>query len=172
MRIYTKTGDRGKTGLFGGKRVSKSDPRLAAYGDTDELNALLGLARNQNRDPSVDETLKRIQNDLFDLGRLLATPDPKRLDVSFLEEAIDRLDRELPPLRNFILPGGSELASTLHLARTVCRRAERDVVALAEREPVAEEALAYINRLSDFLFVLARWVNFKEGVAESPWEKK
>ena len=181
MKIYTKTGDKGETGLFGGRRVRKDHPRIAAYGDVDELNALLGLARRLNDRPELDRILQKIQNDLFDLGAVLATPDPGRLrggsfirreDISALEEEIDRLDRDLPPLRNFILPGGSELAANLHLARTVCRRAEREIVALAEKEPVGEEVLGYINRLSDFLFVLARWVNFKEEFPESRWEKK
>lgn len=183
MKIYTKTGDKGETGLFGGERVRKDHPRIVAYGDVDELNAAIGSARSLNKDPEVDRILGRIQNDLFDVGALLATPKKENLqgrassfigpkDVTVLEEAIDRWDRELPPLRNFILPGGSGLAATLHLARTVCRRAEREVVALAEKESVEEEILIYMNRLSDFLFVLARWINFKEGVQETPWEKK
>ena len=184
-KIYTKTGDKGETGLFGGKRVRKDSPRIAAYGGVDELNAFLGAARSLNENPEMDSLLTKIQNDLFDIGAVLATPDKGRLegkasgfirkeDVSFLEDAIDRFDRELPPLRNFILPGGSELAAQLHMARTVCRRAEREVVSLAEKEPgsVDDEILCYLNRLSDFLFVLARWVNLKKGVADTPWEKK
>lgn len=183
VKIYTKTGDKGETGLFGGKRVKKHNSRIVAYGEIDELNALLGVARGLNKDSKVDEILQKIQNDLFDLGAMLASPDRTRLegkaagfirkeDVSFLEEAIDRMDRELPPLRSFILPGGSELASSLHLARTVCRRAEREIVSLAEKEPVDEEILCYVNRLSDFLFVLARWANLKEGISETRWAKK
>ena len=186
MKIYTKTGDKGETGFFGGKRVSKNHPRITAYGDVDELNAVIGVARSLNKNPQVDETLKKIQNDLFDLGAILASPDRERLgekasgfireeDVLFLEESMDRMDRDLPPLRNFILPGGSLLAASLHLARTVCRRAERKIVSLGEKEgsgSVEEEILRYINRLSDFFFVLARWINLKEGVSESMWEKK
>jgi cob(I)alamin adenosyltransferase len=184
-KIYTKTGDKGETGLFGGKRVRKDSPRIVAYGEVDELNAFIGGARTWNDDPEVDRILQKIQNNLFDIGAVLASPDKKRLegkasgfirpeDVGALEEAIDRLDQELPPLRNFILPGGSELAAQLHIARTVCRRAERSIVALAEKEPGSadEEILRYINRLSDFLFVLARWVNFKKGAEEARWEKK
>ncbi len=186
IKIYTKTGDKGETGLFGGGRVRKDHPRIAAYGDVDELNAMIGRARGLNDTPdpfSIDPILKKIQNDLFDLGALLATPHKERLqgkatgfirkeDISFLEQEIDRLDHELPPLRNFILPGGSDLASILHFARTVCRRAGGGVVAPAGKEPVEEEVLSYINRLSDFLFVLARWVNHKKGVVETIWEKK
>lgn len=184
-KIYTKTGDKGETGLFGGKRVKKDSPRIVAYGEVDELNAFIGGARTLNDDPEVDRILQKIQNDLFDIGAVLASPDKKKLeerasdfirpeDVGALEKAIDRLDRELPPLRSFILPGGTDLAASLHTARTVCRRAERSIVTLMEKESgsIDEEILRYINRLSDFLFVLARWVNLKKGVAEAAWEKK
>ena len=183
MKIYTKTGDKGETGLFGGSRVRKDDPRIGAYGDVDELNAWIGAARSLSQNADVDGFLHKIQNDLFDLGALLATPDKKRLegkamsfickeDITYLEKAIDRLEVDLKPLQNFILPGGSEVGARLHVARTICRRAERSIVALMSQESVENEILIYINRLSDFLFVLARWVNFKEGISETEWEKK
>ncbi len=177
-KIYTRTGDKGKTGLFGGKRVKKCDPRINAYGTIDELNAVLGQAGGLNEHKDLDPLIHKIQNDLFDIGAVLASPSAEKIrsvgaeDIKVLEEAIDRHDRELPPLRNFILPGGSRLASALHLGRTVCRRAEREVVLLSEREAVSPEILTYMNRLSDLLFVLARWANLKEGVLEIPWEKK
>ncbi len=183
MKIYTKTGDQGETGLFGGGRVRKDHPRIVAYGEVDELNAGIGAARAFNRDPSVDGNLKQIQNDLFDIGAILATPDTKKLEgksstsvrkgqITFLEQSIDRMEKDLPPLRQFILPGGSEVGSLLHLSRTVCRRAEREIIALSETEKVDADLIVYINRLSDYLFVLARWVNVKKGVVETPWEKK
>ena len=182
-KIYTKTGDRGETGLFGGRRVRKSDPRIMAYGSVDELNAILGQARSLVDNAELDKLLARIQNDLFDLGAVLASPDRERLagkasgfirpeDSAFLEATIDRFDRELPPLRDFILPGGSDLASGFHVGRTVCRRAEREIVLLSETERVDPEILIYINRLSDLLFVLARWANLKKGVPDVAWEKK
>lgn len=178
-KIYTKTGDRGETGLFGGPRVKKSHPRIAAYGSVDELNASLGQARSLNDHADLDRILARIQNDLFEVGALLATPQAgpaagrlRPEDVAFLEETIDRFDRELPPLRDFILPGGSPLASVFHLARTVCRRAEREIVGLMESEPIAPEVVVYMNRLSDLLFVLARWANLKKGRTDIYWEKK
>lgn len=186
MKIYTKTGDKGETSFFGGERVKKDHPRIAAYGDVDELNAFVGLARSAGPDRSsgrsIDELLQAIQNDLFDIGAVLATPDPKKLqgkgsfvgatEIERLEREIDRMDKELPPLKTFILPGGGELAAHLHTARTICRRAERQVVALAARESISAEIIMYLNRLSDFLFVLARWANFKEGISELLWQKK
>ncbi len=178
-RIYTRAGDEGKTGLVDGTRVSKADPRVAAYGDVDELNAYLGLARARKPDEDIDGLLERIQRDLFALGARLADPreaptggPPKAVlgpaDVTRLEQAIDTLDAELPPLRRFILPGGSETGALLHLARTVCRRAERRVVGLG---PGAVDPLAivYINRLSDLLFVMARTVNRRAGAGETEW---
>mgnify|MGYP001582762114 CR=1 FL=1 len=182
-KIYTRTGDKGETGLFGGPRVRKSDPRIEAYGAVDELNASLGRAGTLIREEDLSASVRRIQNDLFDIGAFLAAPNPSRLegrgtssirqeDVDRLEQAIDRYDRELPPLRNFVLPGGSELASLFHQARTVCRRAEREIVRLAESQAVDPLILAYVNRLSDLLFILARWANIKEGIAETAWEKK
>src|SRR5579862_8060601 len=168
MRIYTRTGDEGTTGLFGGGRVAKDDPRVEAYGDVDELNATLGLARAIETDPRIDEILVAVQRDLFGLGALLATPDPAkmreqlakaRIDetrITQLEGAIDDGEAELTPLRAFIIPGGSPKAATLHIARTVCRRAERRVVHLSHSVDLPPLAAIYLNRLSDLLFVLAR----------------
>ncbi len=183
MKIYTKTGDQGDTGLFGGERVRKSHARIAAYGDIDELNSLLGVCLSVNDLPELEKPLRKIQNDLFDAGALLATPDPQRLfgkasgfiraeDVMFLENEIDHMEAVLTPLKTFILPGGALLASHIQLARTICRRAERETVALADHEKIAEEIIVYLNRLSDYLFVLARWVNLKKGIAEPQWQKK
>jgi cob(I)alamin adenosyltransferase len=183
MKIYTRTGDRGDTGLFGGGRVGKDHPRVDAYGDIDELNATIGLARAIEPMPRIDETLAPVQRDLFSLGALLATPDREkmrqqlekaRLDdarIAELERAIDDGDRELEPLHAFILPGGTPKAAALHVARTVCRRAERRVVHLAhdadaEIPPVV---VIYLNRLSDLLFTLARVANARAGAAESTW---
>ena len=184
MKIYTKTGDAGTTGLFGGKRVSKSSQRVEAYGAVDELNASLGWALSQLPGSLARDELREIQEDLFAVGAELALqPDaPKsavnqsvKLDpdrISQLESHIDRWNAETPPLRLFILPGGCPGAASLHVARTVCRRAERAVVALAAEEAVESVTLVYLNRLSDLLFVLARWVNFQSGVEEATWSGK
>jgi cob(I)alamin adenosyltransferase len=174
-RIYTRTGDKGTTGLASGERRKKHDLRVEAYGTVDETNACVGLAR-LNTEGEVDAMLSRIQNELFDLGADLATPETEKplpyeplriLDaqVERLEREIDRLNEELSPLRSFVLPGGSPAAAALHLSRTVCRRAERLVVALAEKpqEKVSPAALKYLNRLSDFLFVASRYVNDRGG---------
>jgi len=181
MKIYTKTGDRGDTGLFGGGRVPKSHPRVDAYGEVDELNAALGLARALEPMPRIDELLVPIQRDLFAIGALLATPnlekmrqhlEKARVDearVAQLEQAIDDADVELEPLRSFILPGGSPKAAALHVARTVCRRAERRVVELTEVEQIPELAVVYLNRLSDLLFTLARLAAKRAGVGEVTW---
>lgn len=196
MKIYTRTGDDGTTSLLDGTRIAKSDPRVWAYGDLDEANAVVGLARSICIDTDIDEMLVRIQRDLFALGSRLADPrlregdgevspqfeDRKRTagriadriskvsvggeDVARLEGWIDTCEAELTPLRRFILPGGSQLAATLHLARTVCRRAERRMVALEAVDPVL---LAYVNRLSDLLFVMARVVNHRAKMAEAEW---
>jgi cob(I)alamin adenosyltransferase len=177
MRIYTKTGDAGETGLFDGTRVSKADPRVDAYGEVDELNAWLGVARALDQSAEIGDMLVQIQRDLFALGAQLADPRHKiaaRVEkatlaedhVSRLEQAIDHLEVSLPALRHFILAGGSPAGSSLHLARTVCRRAERRVVALGDADPVA---IKYLNRLSDLLFVMARAVNTRAGVAEIEW---
>ena len=180
MKIYTRTGDAGTTALFDGTRVSKSDPRVEAYGHVDELNAVLGQARAAGVPVDLDERLDRIQRDLFAVGAELADPRARIAervtrahlsaeDVVRLERWIDEADAELPPLRRFIVPGGSGAGATLHLARTICRRAERHIVALGDAA-VAETLLAYVNRLSDLLFVLARLVNARAGVPDREWE--
>ncbi|AJY45568.1 cob(I)yrinic acid a,c-diamide adenosyltransferase [Martelella endophytica] len=177
-KIYTRTGDDGTTGLAAGPRRKKSDLRLAAIGDVDETNAALGLVRLATTD-GLAGAIERIQNDLFDLGADLATPEtgenlgyqPLRIvsaQVTWIEGEIDRLNGKLAPLNSFILPGGSPLATHLHMARTICRRAERAMVALGEREAVSTPALSYINRLSDFLFVAARHAN-DNGAADILW---
>ena len=171
-RVYTKTGDAGETSLVDGSRVSKADLRVAAYGDVDELNSLLGLARVGSDDAALDGLLARIQNELFIVGADLATPlgtAVPRVDEALvveLEHEIDALMAELEPLREFILPGGNRLGATLHLARTVARRAERLIVALAAREELNAAALRYLNRLSDLLFVAARVANKRGGTSE------
>jgi cob(I)alamin adenosyltransferase len=181
MKIYTKTGDDGETGLFGGPRVSKDAARIEAYGSVDELNSVLGVVRTHPLDPSVDHLLRQIQNELFALGAQLATPDPAAhstamigpAQIAALEGAIDRFEAGLEPLKQFILPGGTAAAAHLHLARTVCRRAERRLVTLVRQspEPVSNDLLVYLNRLSDLLFVLARAVNHAAGSADIPWQK-
>jgi cob(I)alamin adenosyltransferase len=182
MKIYTKTGDAGDTGLFGGPRVGKDDVRVEAYGAVDELNAAIGVARARDADGELDALLAAAQDHLFAIGAELATPPGAKAHsavppietawASALEAAIDRFEAELPPLRQFVLPGGSPLAADLHLARAVCRRAERRVVALHRAAAVAPEVLAYLNRLSDFLFVAARLANHRAGAAEVPWHPR
>jgi cob(I)alamin adenosyltransferase len=177
MKIYTRTGDTGTTNLFDGTRVAKSDPRVDAYGEVDEANAVIGLARASGLDPDLDAMLVQIQRDLFALGSRLADPAGHiagrvekaalgQQDVARLEGWIDRLEEELTPLRRFILPGGSMTGTALHHARTVFRRAERRMVALGVLEPTL---LAYANRLSDLLFVMARCVNRRAGMPEVEW---
>lgn len=179
MKIYTKTGDAGETGLFGGLRVSKDDARVEAYGDVDELNSAIGAVRVELEHDDLDASLARIQSELFDLGAELAR-DPSRepnanaprIDdeaVRRLEETIDASEKELPPLTSFVLPGGTRAAALFHLSRTVCRRAERRVVALQRTSPVREVDLRYLNRLSDLLFVLARVSNRRASVDDVPW---
>lgn len=164
-RIYTKTGDDGSTGLADGSRVSKHDPRIESYGTVDELNSLLGLAaRCGQQEPALASVLARIQNDLFDLGADLATPGEEGLRITHgqvvaLERDIDQLNADLQPLESFVLPGGSELSAWLHVARTVCRRAERSIVMLTGETSLNPQVLPYVNRLSDLLFVMARWAN-------------
>jgi cob(I)alamin adenosyltransferase len=180
FRIYTKTGDRGTTGLYGGGRVRKDDPRVEAYGSVDELNAVLGVAVATVTDDEIRAALRRIQDELFTLGGELATPDPdavgKQLipvgdeEIGRMERQIDRIDAEVPPLRKFVLPGGHPGAAYLHLARTVCRRAERRVLALTDHAPVREGVIVYLNRLSDLLFMLARLQSARAGVPEPTWE--
>jgi cob(I)alamin adenosyltransferase len=179
MKIYTKTGDAGETGLFGGPRVSKDSPRIEAYGTVDELNGLLGLARTESLPVEIEQMLAKIQNHLFDLGAELASPDPDRKGTSILGEPqiawqeglIDGFETELAPLRAFILPGGTKGAALLHMARCVCRRAERCVVTLHRTEPLSTIPMMYLNRLSDLLFVAARLVNHRAGIVDVPWEK-
>ena len=181
MRIYTKTGDQDETGLFGKPRVKKDAPRIETYGTVDELNSVLGVARAQGLDSEFDTLLGQIQNELFALGAQLATPDPAAHQtalvgpkhIAVLEAAIDRFEARLEPLKQFILPGGTPPAAHLHLARTVCRRAERRLVTLMETspEPIAGDLIIYLNRLSDLLFVMARAVNRAAGRPDVPWQK-
>ena len=181
MKIYTRTGDKGTTGLFGGGRVSKDHLRIEAYGTVDETNSVIGIARGQlpaTRHERIAHMLHRIQSELFVLGADLATPTDAKVQVpriesghvATLESEIDALTSELPPLKHFILPGGAAAASTIHLARTVCRRAERRTVALQLQESLNEEAGIYLNRLSDLLFVMARWLNQEAGISEEAWK--
>lgn len=181
MKIYTKTGDSGETALFGGARVSKADPRVESYGDVDELNAQLGVARAAGLPDDIDGLLATVQAKLFDVGAELATapgskaskmPRVSEADVAVLEAAIDRFEEELEPLQNFILPGGAAAAAWLHVGRTVARRAERRVVALAAQTEVRPTVVHYLNRLSDLLFVLARVGNHRAGVADVPWTQE
>lgn len=176
MKIYTKTGDAGETGLFGGGRVPKDDPRVQAYGDVDELNATLGFGISLEPGDFELETLQTIQRDLFSIGAELATPNPDKRraavtadKVTALEQVIDKHEATLPPLKNFILPGGTPKAAAFHLARTTCRRAERSVVALARDEQLNPVIMHYLNRLSDLLFVLARAVNKRAGRSDIVW---
>lgn len=181
MKIYTKTGDNGETGLFGGGRVPKDHPRVEAYGAVDELNAVLGMVRAVEVMPRIDEVIVPVQRDLFSLGALLATPVPEkvtqqlqkaRIDegrIAELERAIDEGERELEPLQSFILPGGTPKSAMLHHARTVCRRAERRVIAMQHEIDVPQIVVIYLNRLSDLLFVLARVANRRAGAAEVTW---
>lgn len=180
MKIYTKTGDRGETGLFGGPRVAKDDARVEAYGAVDELNATIGAVRSAGGDAEIDALLAEVQDHLFTIGAELATPPGARAHAAVppiapewtaaLERAIDRFEAELPPLRHFILPAGSRLAAGLHVARAVCRRAERRVVSLHRHDAVAPGILELLNRLSDFLFVAARVANHRAGVQETTWD--
>jgi cob(I)alamin adenosyltransferase len=180
-RIYTRTGDAGETGLFGGGRVRKDHPRVAAYGDVDELNSMLGVVRAAEPTDFADPLLQTIQRDLFAIGGHLATPDPERVRkalekaelpperIEEFERAIDAADAELAPLTAFILPGGTPKAAALHMARTICRRAERHVVALAATDPIPDQFLIYLNRLSDLLFTLARLANHRAGEGDVTW---
>jgi cob(I)alamin adenosyltransferase len=171
-KVYTKAGDGGETALVGGARVSKASARVEAYGDVDELNSVIGLARAHLEDLQVDEVLSLLQNDLFTVGGDLASPadiQVPRIEASFvrtLEETADRFLTQLEPLKEFILPGGSAAGATLHLARTVARRAERRTVSLAQTEEINSLVIVYLNRLSDLLFILARVVNQREAVPE------
>lgn len=178
MKIYTKTGDEGKTGLFGGGRILKSELRIESYGTVDELNAVIGLLRDHLSEETLRSVLFTIQNRLFTIGAHLATepgkegaaPDLLVEDVQLLEEEMDRMDESLEPLRNFILPGGHPSISYCHLARTVCRRAERRAVALAQLEEVPAILIQYLNRLSDYFFILGRYQAKAIGVEEVAWK--
>lgn len=180
MKIYTRGGDDGSTGLYGGARVSKASVRVDAYGAVDELNAVLGWVRAADISDNVDAVLAGAQDTCFRLGAWLASqpgrdpgvPQVAEADVEVLEAAIDAMEVELEPLKTFILPGGSEAASRLHMARTVCRRAERRIVALGDMEPVEAVFVRWVNRISDLLFVQARWENRRAGVRDVPWPPK
>lgn len=177
FKIYTKTGDQGETGLFGGKRLPKSHLRIESYGTVDELNSWIGLIRDLTQYPKTEGVLTNIQNTLFVVGSNLATDPEKAMDIptiqessiTILEKEIDRMESELAPLKTFILPGGHPTVSNIHIARCVCRRAERGVVALGLIDEVPDIILQYLNRLSDYLFVLSRWVGMKLGAKEIPW---
>lgn len=179
MKIYTKTGDTGETSLFGGGRVSKVSPRLKAYGTVDELNSSIGFARSQGLTGDGDEICENIQNDLFILGADLSTPQNTRVQriqriaeshIKNLENYIDKLQNALPPLNYFILPGGCPAGAALHISRTICRRAERETIACLAEEPISDITVKYLNRLSDLLFVLARYENKEAGVSETAWK--
>jgi cob(I)alamin adenosyltransferase len=180
MKIYTRTGDDGQTGLYGGGRLPKSDVRIVAYGSIDELNAQLGVCRAVGLASEVDQLVARLQNEMFSLGAELSSPSgraPAELclgdeDVARLEGEIDCFDAQLPPLKTFILPGGTAASAALHVARAVCRRAEREVVALAQTAAVRPTVLRYLNRVSDLLFVLARYANYAANSSDVLWQKK
>lgn len=179
MKIYTKTGDKGKTSLFGGERVDKDDIRVECYGTVDELNSIIGLTVSEITNTEVKKTLQQIQNDLFSLGGELATSIKKEFispinqkHIEFLENQIDHFEEKLPPLKQFILPGGSKGAALLHLARSVCRRSERLVVKSSKNNVISENIIIYLNRLSDLLFVLARFENDVNQIPDIPWDSK
>ncbi len=186
-RVYTRTGDQGTTALVGGARVTKDARRVECYGAIDELNAILGIARSGNRQSPagparerLEEILRALQNELFDLGSELATPPEAEYegmfkvgaaDVQALETLMDECQHDLEPLQSFVLPGGGMVSAMLHQARTVCRRAEREIIRLAREEPIGEFVVPYVNRLSDLLFVLSRWVSRQYGEPEFLWER-
>jgi len=177
MKIYTKTGDDGTTGVQGGKRISKSNLRIKAYGMVDELNANIGLVLSKKFDDDIENLLRNIQNDLFVVGSDLSNPDLTNMKnrittemVTNVEKTIDRLENELPPITNFILPGGHEVASLIHISRTIARRAETIVISLNEKEKINDECIKFLNRLSDLLFVVARIVNKKNGFNDIIWK--
>jgi cob(I)alamin adenosyltransferase len=181
VKIYTKTGDQGTTALFGGQRLSKSDLRIDTYGTVDELNSFLGLLRDQSVNAYRKEVLIEIQDRLFTIGSILATepgntkvkiPSLQDGDVVFLENEIDKMDAQLPPMKFFVLPGGHESVSIGHVTRTVCRRAERLVISLHEKTPIESLVIQYLNRLSDYLFVLCRMMAHELKVEETPWRPR
>ena len=181
-KVYTRTGDDGTTALGGGQRLPKDDPRIVAYGTVDELNALIGVAVSSGLEARIAEELTRIQNQLFHLGSDLCVleEDKQTMPVPMIDEShvlaletlMDELSEDLEPLQNFVLPGGSAAAANLHVARTVCRRAERDLVTLAASQAVGAFTLRYLNRLSDALFVMARWENVQKGVVDVLWDSR
>jgi len=182
MKIYTKTGDKGKTSLFGGKRVWKDDLRIQSYGTVDELNSILGVAVTEIKNKELNKILSSIQHELFNLGSDLASPEYKgsknfsilrinEVNTKRIEGLIDKIDKKLSPLKNFILPGGLKGAALLHHARTVCRRAEREVISLSKVDMINSEIKIYLNRLSDLLFVLARFENFSSKHPDIEWKK-
>jgi len=181
MKIYTKTGDQGTTSLFGGKRVSKADLRIDTYGTVDELNSYIGLLRDQAvNQPRLNDLLE-VQDRLFTIGSILATepgnqkvkiPHISESDIEFLEQRMDEMDAKLPPMRFFVLPGGHQSVSFCHLARTVCRRAERLTIALNSQDPVDPLVIKYLNRLSDYIFVLSRMMSQELNISESPWKPR
>ncbi len=187
-RVYTRTGDKGNTALVGGRRVAKDSPRIESYGTIDELNSIIGLARAFNADKLdqgeahryLDEVLAKIQDELFDLGSELATPEDAAYagmyrvgaaEVKRIEETIDHCQKDLTPLKSFILPGGGKIGAFLHQCRTVCRRAEREILRLSRAEDLSEWPLKYVNRLSDLFFVLARWISKQMGEQEYLWQR-
>lgn len=181
MKIYTKTGDKGTTALFGGKRVSKADLRIETYGTVDELNSYIGLVRDQEVNAKRKNILVEIQDRLFTIGSILATepgnikvkvPALLETDITFLEKEIDAMDAELPPMKSFVLPGGHQSVSFCHVARTVCRRGERLVIALDAQEKVDALIVQYLNRLSDYLFMLSRKMTAELGAEETPWKPR
>lgn len=181
MKIYTKTGDDGNTSLFGGERVKKNNLRIDSYGTIDELNAAIGITLTENLDSEIKIVLTEIQNKLFQIGSELASPKNvkssaiKKIaneEIFFLENSIDKFDEKLPPIKNFILPGGSKGSAHLHFARTICRRAERIIVELKEKENVSDNLLVYVNRLSDLLFTLARYENHVRQTPEIEWKTR
>lgn len=181
MKIYTKTGDKGQTSLIGGTRVPKHHIRIESYGTVDELNSHLGLIRDTVKDNAVIEQILEIQDRLFTIGSILASdpekakmkiPDLVEGDVAFLERAIDKMNETLPEIRSFVLPGGSQIISFIHIARCVCRRAERNIIHLSEESKVDDIVIKYLNRLSDYLFVLSRKLTFDTNAVEIPWKAR
>ena len=178
VKIYTKTGDDGTTGLIGGKRVNKTSTRIIAYGAVDETNSAIGIVLSHTLDSDINELLTKIQNDLFVVGSDLANPDLENSSnrvtnkmIEYIETQIDRLESELTPITYFILPGGSVLASQLHFARAVCRRAETNIIQISEKEQINTACQIYINRLSDLLFVIARTINNRKNIKDVAWKK-
>jgi cob(I)alamin adenosyltransferase len=181
MKVYTKTGDDGTTGLFGGARIPKHHIRIESYGTVDELNSYIGLLRHRDIDPTSQEVLAEIQDRLFTIGSVLAsdpskenlkTPDVQESDIAVLEIEIDRMNESLPEMRSFVLPGGNDTVGFCHIARCVCRRAERLTVLLNEKEPISPIVIKYLNRLSDYLFVLSRKLTVDDGLEETPWKPR